>query len=271
MTGEIHERISVHSVTFTGSSAGDLATRWDELGLRRLSVLDTQLFDAVLVPAMTREDRKVEAVFHLFAGGRLDGGTAQMRAARDGLSRVIGSAAAVGAHCVYLLTGGRGDLTWGQAADRFCETIGPCAEEAATAGVALAIENASALYADLHIAHTLRDTLKLAEMAGLAVCIDLFHCWAEADLMDLVQQALPRTALVQISDYVLGDRSLPCRAVPGDGVIPLETIVGQMVSSGYSHGFDLELIGPRIVDEGPLPASERAVATLTAILDRHSA
>src|SRR3712207_6940678 len=48
--------------------------------------------------------------YHLFAGG-------------DGLSRVIESAAAVGARVVYMLTGGRGEITWEQAAERFCEAV----------------------------------------------------------------------------------------------------------------------------------------------------
>ena len=92
-----------------------------------------------------------------------------------------------------MLTGGRGESSWEQAAERFCAAIAPCVREAQQAGVALAIENASALYADIHIAHTLRDTIKLAEMAGLGVCIDLFHCWTEAHLAGLVDRALPRT------------------------------------------------------------------------------
>ena len=59
--------------------------------------------------------------------------------------------------------------------------IAPCAAHAQQVGVALAIECASSLYADLHLAHTLRDTITLAEMSGLDICIDVFHCWAEAD------------------------------------------------------------------------------------------
>ncbi len=85
----------------------------------------------------------------------------------------------------------------------------PCVEHAQQAGVALAIETASSLYADIHLAHTLRDTITLAEMGGLGICIDVFHCWAEADFEALVQRALPRTELIQLSDYVLGDRALP--------------------------------------------------------------
>jgi sugar phosphate isomerase/epimerase len=150
----------------------------------------------------------------------------------------------------------------------FCTAIAPCVDEAARAGVALAIETASSLYADIHFAHTLRDTITLAEMAGIGICIDLFHCWTEAEFPALVSRALPRTHLIQLSDYVLGDRSLPCRAVPGDGAIPIEPFVAQALSAGYRHGFDLELLGPRIDSEGRLDAARRAGGVVTAMLDR---
>jgi sugar phosphate isomerase/epimerase len=133
--------------------------------------------------------------------------------------------------------------------------------------VALAVECASSLYADIHIAHTLRDTIALAEMAGLGICIDVFHCWTEADFEALVQRALPRTELIQLSDYVLGDHALPARAVPGDGAIPLEAFVAQALAGGYSHGFDLELIGPRIDQEGRLESARRACDVVSAMLD----
>ena len=181
---------------------------------------------------------------------------------------MIDAAAAVGASTVYLLTGGRGRLRWTQAAQRFCDMVGPCAERAHRAGVALAIENASSLYADLHLAHTLRDTITLAEMSGLDICIDVFHCWAEGDVEDLMQHALPRTRLIQLSDYVLGDRSLPGRAVPGDGTIPIEAFVSRALAGGYAHGFDLELIGPRIEAEGRLESARRACDVVGAMLDK---
>ena len=65
------------------------------------------------------------------------------------------------------------------------------------------VENAPFHNTDIHIAHTLRDTITLAEMAGLGVCIDLFGCWCEADLKGLVEQALANCDLVQVADYVL--------------------------------------------------------------------
>ena len=128
------------------------------------------------------------------------------------------------------------------------------------------IENALPLYADYHIAHSLRDTLALAEMAGIGVCIDLFGCWTEAGLRASIERAIPRCNLIQLSDYVYGDRSLPSRAVPGDGAIPLQRILDWMLAAGYTGAFDLELIGPRIDKEGHLEAVRRTGDYLGKIL-----
>jgi len=260
-----HKRLSVHNVTFYGAALAELESHWAGLGVSRLSVLDSQLLDPDLPMLVQRNGYTVEAVYHLFAQGSLE---SDPHAARRALSTVIDAAARVGAHTVYLLTGGRGRLTWVQAAERFCDMIAEPVARAKTAGVALAVENASSLYADIHLAHTLRDTVTLAEMAGLSVCIDLFHCWAEGDFDTMVQRALPRTALIQLSDYVLGDRALPGRAVPGDGAIPIEAFLAQVLAGGYAHGFDLELIGPRIDDEGRYESARRACDVVGTMLGR---
>jgi sugar phosphate isomerase/epimerase len=247
-----HPRLSVHNVTFYGAPVSELQEHWADLGVSRLSILDSQL--AQVQELLRHNDYTVEAVYHLFDPAALP--------------QVIDGAADVNARTVYLLTGGRGDLTWRQAAERFCESIAPCVQQARQSGVALAIENASSLYADIHFAHTLRDAVTLAEMSGLDLCIDLFHCWAEGDVDEMLQRALPRTRLIQLSDYVLGDRSLPGRAVPGDGVIPIESFVAQALAGGYAHGFDLELIGPRIEQEGRLAAARRACDVVGAMLTK---
>lgn len=259
-----HRRLSVHNVTFLGAPLADLCSHWGALGVSRLSVLDSQLCDPAFAKALRDNEYAVEAVYHLFAGGSLAG---DEDAARAALTTVIDAARAAGARMVYLLTGGRGELSWPRAADRFCAMVAPCVAHARAAGVTLAVENASSLYADIHIAHTLRDTVTLAEHAGLDVCIDVFHCWAEGDFEELLRRALPRTALIQLSDYVLGDRALPGRAVPGDGTIPLPALIASALDAGYAHGFDLELIGPRIDREGRLAAAGRACAVVGAMLD----
>lgn len=261
------DSLSVHSVTFLGATPAEYESHWETLGCNRLSLIDAQLTEPGLSALIARRGYTVDTVYHLFAGGRLGGGPAAVTAARAALDEVVDAAAAVGARCVYMLTGGRRELTWERAAEWFAATIAPCRARAQQADVTLAIENASALYADIHIAHTLRDTIALAEATDLGVCIDVFHCWAEADLAGLVRRALPRIQSIQLSDYVLGDRALPARAVPGDGAIPIADFVRTALDLGYPHGFDLELIGPRIDGEGPVHAALRGCATVGSMID----
>ncbi|RZT12188.1 xylose isomerase-like TIM barrel protein [Mycobacterium sp. BK558] len=251
----VDTRISVHDVTFHGESFDDLCAHWQALGVTRLSVIDTVLAEPRLLEVATAQGYSVETVYHLFES-------------TEALQRVIALAARVGARVVYMLTGGRGALSWEDAAARFCSAIAPCLQQARDAGVALAIENASALYADIHIAHTLRDTIELAERAGIGICVDLFHCWTEAHLPALLDQAWPRVEMIQLSDYVLGDRALPARAVPGDGTIPIRSVLAQALAGGYPHGFDLELIGPRITREGRLQAARRGCDVVSAMLSQ---
>jgi sugar phosphate isomerase/epimerase len=69
-----------------------------------------------------------------------------------------------------------------------------------------------------------------------------------------------------VSDFAIGTLSTPNRLVPGDGDIPLERVLGQILAAGYRGCFDLELIGPRIDDEGYESACTRAVANLGTLL-----
>ena len=168
--------------------------------------------------------------------------------ARERLERSIEYAAAIGANNIVMTTGGRGGLNWGDAAKRFAEAIAPCAALARQAGIKLGIEPTSHLYADVSIAHRLSDCTALARLADISVVIDLFACWADADIDAAIAAAAPHTALVQVSDYVYGDRGLPCRAVPGDGALPLDPLLGAVAKSGFSGTYDLEIIGPRLAE-----------------------
>ena len=127
----------------------------------------------------------------------------------------------------------------------------PCAEAAREAGIGLGIEPTTHLWADGSICHRLADTVAVAKMAGIAVMIDIFACWFDADIEAALAEAAPLSPLAQISDYVYGDRSIPCRAVPGDGAVPFERFVPLMVEAGFNGWWDLEVIGPRLQAEGP--------------------
>jgi sugar phosphate isomerase/epimerase len=123
------------------------------------------------------------------------------------------------------------------------------------------------VYTHSNINHNLRDTVTCAEMAGIGVCIDMFGCWSEAGLKASIERAMPRCHLVQVGDYVYGDRALPARAVPGDGAIPIRRLCEWALNAGYKGPFDLELLGPRIDAEGRVAAVGRAAKNLGEILE----
>lgn len=190
----------------------------------------------------------------------------EMTAARDRLLKTIDIAQEVGGQSIIMTTGGRGRLAWADAAERFAEAMAPCAEAARLAGIPLGIEPTSHLYSDVSIAHRLTDTVTLARKAGIGVMIDLFACWVDSDIESAIEKAAPICPLIQVSDYVYGDRGLPCRAVPGDGALPFGRLLPTIVRSGFRGWFDLEIIGPRLQGEGQATALERAAKNLSTML-----
>jgi sugar phosphate isomerase/epimerase len=266
----MHDRVSINGLCFPGEDLPTIAGYWRELKPRRIGFPSTIMpADLSVAKEIIREGPyQLDSVVYLLLTGRsLEASEEVWASERAQLSKVIRDVAELGGQSVYLLTGGRGSLTWEAAAERFCAGIAPCVAEAKAAGLKVLIEPATAFHADLHIAHTLRDTTLLAEMAGIGVNIDIFACWTEAGLKAAIERAAPRLHLVQVSDYVFEDRSLPCRAVPGDGAIPIKRIFDWLLSAGYAGGFDLELIGPRIDAEGRVAACRRGAEHVSEILD----
>lgn len=266
----MHPRISLHQVAFMDEPTGDFIQHCRALGVGHAALVTPKLMvpgglDAAQA-ALAAGGVQASTACHAFAVHpdleRDSGGAAA------GLLEAIEVTAALGGTQIYLITGGRGQLDWEAAAARFAALIAPCLPVARAKGVALLVENASALNVDIHMAHSLPDAIQLAELAGIGLCVDLHACWMESGLPANIRRAMPLTGLVQVSDYVLGDRSTPCRAVPGDGAIPLERLLGDVLDAGYCGLFDLELVGPRIAAEGPFDATRRAAAYLSELLYR---
>ncbi|MEW9856134.1 sugar phosphate isomerase/epimerase family protein [Novosphingobium sp. M1R2S20] len=266
----MHPRVCLHQVAFMGQSTTAFVAFCREAGIDWMTMVNPHLLGPGTLPeaeaALAQGGPRpmtLNQPFAHFPDIERDNGEAAER-----LNEAIEAAARLGAPQLYIVTGGRGSLDWEGAAQRLATLIAPCRDLAKARGVRLLVENANPFNADIHIAHTIDDTVRLAEMAGIGLCIDLGACWYEGDLRTKFARAMPLTRLVQVSDYVLGDRSTPSRAVPGDGAVPLERQIGWLLDAGYEGIFDLELVGPRIEAEGAAAASRRAAENLSEILVR---
>lgn len=266
----MHRQISINTLCLAPARLGRHIDTIARLGARAISpVIHAVEEFGIAESARSIRDAGLEVatLTHLAFGFDTPQASA---AARERLMQTLDVAAAIGAQSIIMTTGGRGKLRWPEAADAFAEAMAPCAKQALEAGIRLGIEGTSHLYADVSIAHRLSDTVHLARLGGIAVMIDTFACWFDADLDQAIADAAPLTALVQVSDYVFGDRGLPCRAVPGDGDSGLERMIPAIAAAGFAGYYDLEIIGPRMLAEGSEAGLRRAADYVGKLLEAES-
>ncbi|MBX3443384.1 MAG: sugar phosphate isomerase/epimerase [Planctomyces sp.] len=92
--------------------------------------------------------------------------------------------------------------------------------------------------------HTLEDTLALLDRVkrlNTGFCFGAYHLWKEPNLTSVLQQAIERIALVQLSDWREPPRCENDRLVPGDGCIPLASILRTLERGGYRGWYEIEV------------------------------
>jgi sugar phosphate isomerase/epimerase len=130
------------------------------------------------------------------------------------------------------------------------------------AGVTLTLENTHSIRSDVSFLHTLRDAVAAARRLGTAVCADLYCCWAEPALAETLVDGADVIATVQYADFVRGTLVQPNRWVPGDADLPVTALVAAAVASGFRGTHEIEVLGPRIDEEGVGAALRRSVSWL---------
>jgi sugar phosphate isomerase/epimerase len=263
----LHPRISLSAIsTFDWDLDADLAF-YERAGITAIGASLAKLEATGLEAGATRLRDAGLRITNLIGLGpfRLDD-PAQWPAQRERVRAALDAAEAVGAECMILTTGPAGQLTWEDAADALEEALGPVIEDAAARGLPFGLEHTNSLRVDVGFVHTLADAVDLARRLGIGVCVETNACWAERRLGETIARGVDTFRVVQVSDFAIGTLSTPNRLVPGDGDIPLARVLGQVLDAGYEGCFDLELIGPRIDEEGYEAACSRAVDALGTLL-----
>ena len=268
----MHPRVSLSAIsTFDWSLDEDLAF-WTDAGITNVGVSAAKLERVGWDAGARRVADAGLRVTNLIGLGSfpLDD-PVRWPAQRDRVHQVLAAATTVDAECVVLTTGPAGRLTWEEAADALGDALAPVLADAHDRGIPFALEHTNSLRVDIGFVHTLRDAVDLARGLGSGVCMEINACWAERGLADTIAAGVDTFRLVQVSDYAVGTLTTPARLVPGDGDIPLERIVGLVLEAGYGGCFDLELIGPRIAEEGYATATRRGIERVSELLEHLSA
>jgi sugar phosphate isomerase/epimerase len=152
--------------------------------------------------------------------------------------------------------GDLGDLTTTEARAVVVASLREAALVAGEAGVKLALEVIRP-GPGANLTTTIEAALGIirdVNVPDFGVFIDTWHVWdspvAPAEIAKYGQQLLA----VQVNDFAVGSRGWFDRALPGDGVMALPSILAALDASGFRGPYELEVFS----DDGPLGSRDAA-------------
>jgi len=178
----------------------------------------------------------------------------------------LAAAGAPGSAPVLVLVAGGlpdGDRDLPGARARAADAIAELVDDAAAAGVVLAIEPMHPIYAaDRGVISTLGQALDVAErFPTVGVVVDTFHVWWDPQLAEQVRRAGPRIAAYQVCDWItpLPADALLARGMMGDGHIDFAAVTRLVAEAGYAGDIEVEIFNQSIWDADPLDVALRTV------------
>ena len=173
-------------------------------------------------------------------------GMSHEQAIEDGIA-AIRTAARIGAECLIVHPGNRGNHTRRHCRRLFSKAIERMLPAAADFGVTLAME---AMSRQNSSAWTVFDSEEEALSFAcdylpqeLGIVLDLFHIGNNSAVFEAVPSIIPRIALVQLADRSEHD-SRSCRCRPGTGNLPVQTWFNMLEDNGYRGLYEIEVFGP---------------------------
>jgi sugar phosphate isomerase/epimerase len=264
----VHPRVAIHQFSTGTLTFAEELELWTDLGVANVGLVPAKLAPVGWDAAVTAITERALHVTSMFGGTFFD-----LRApdswstSQQELASTLEWSARLGVGCVYVVPGRAGGLPWEELFDNFRSAIAPSVTYAAELGVRLAFEPCAQIRTDISFVNQLGDAIDLAEATGLGILVDFAANWMQRGLAQRFLEARDHIALVQVSDFAIGSLLTPDRRVPGDGDLPLRTLLEQVLATGYEGPFELEVFGPEVEREGTVPAFTRATERLSALLD----
>ncbi len=206
---------------------------------------------------------------------------ARRRAALDDNRRAIEETAVLAAAgrpgsapVLVLVAGGLpdGDRDLAGARARAADAVADLVDDAAAAGVVLAVEPMHPIYAaDRGVISTLGQALDVAERfpaATVGVVVDTFHVWWDPQLAEQVRRAGRRIAAYQVCDWItpLPPDALLARGMMGEGHIDFPTVTRLVTDAGYTGDVEVEIFNREVWDADPLEVAQRTAKAFDAYI-----
>lgn len=258
-----HPRLSVNALSSIQWSFDQDLELWQQLGVRHAGLLISKIAenrDSKIARLKAAGIAPSTLVIGSFALSKPE----SWEATRASVNASLDTVASLGGGSVYFTPGRTTGAPWREVLALFADAVAPCVDYAKKRGVTLAME--PSLRTDVSFINTLRDAIDVAELTGLKLIADFGNCWMERDLREVLRRAGPHIGLVQICDVKIGGPG--GRVHLGEGDLPLDRLMRDVLDSGYAGLFDLEVLGPAIEEEGYASALPRGVQSASKLLTR---
>lgn len=224
-------------------------------GFDSIALWRTKLSDIGAAEARSLLETAGMRVSSLLWGGGFTGGDG--RSFRESLADVregIATAVEVGAGVLVLHAGCRGGHTISHARRLLAEAmheLGPAAEGE---GVSLAIKPLHpASAAECSFLGGLAETSAFVESLdepAVMLAVDLWQFADEPGFIESLRRILPRVAVVQAADRLSSPSPENERLPPGQGMLPLQRIIRDLVRHGYRGDVEFDCVGEAVETMG---------------------
>jgi len=183
----------------------------------------------------------------------LTAGEQQNRQVFDLLRGALDDCATLGVGVMGVVPGNHEGRTREQMDEATVDVLVRLGEEARQRGVTLALEPVHEPYLDY--LNTLFDAERIVtavNSASVGILFDVWHLCHEPELDRRIEATASRIALVHFSDWREPTRYHDDRLLPGEGVLPLKSILTKLHQSGYRGYFDVEVFSEEVWRADPL-------------------
>jgi sugar phosphate isomerase/epimerase len=198
-----------------------------------------------LVRRLTRTG--IRAVSVVCAGGLTASDDDEWQARVEHFEFTIRFAAEIGASCVLVVPGDLHGMPRIAAARRAAQALTTVLPMAHRLGIDLAIEPLRSVHTDF--VNTIPQALEVLEIVDdrrCGLCLDTYQLWRGEDdraaVIQEIRQAAGWARIVQVADSPLVPRSTEDRMVPGEGVLPLAPMLGEIFAAGYNGWLAVEIM-----------------------------
>jgi sugar phosphate isomerase/epimerase len=239
-------RLSIHQTTTPGWSLPQALAAYERAGAAGIGVHLQKI-------EMCGRERAVELLHQSplrvtslgWAGGFTGDHDQTFHDAVEEAIDVVLLASAIGAEAVHVLSGTAGGHIRSHARRLLIDGLQELTDVAQRENVRLAVQPMHRIFErEWSFLGGIDQTLEVlsrfsSEQVGLA--FGTYHFWQEDRLVDRLHELVPWIASVQLSDWREPPRCDNDRLLPGDGVIPLRKIVGEIERCGYRGCYEMEV------------------------------